>query len=135
MSFKEKSVWIQLVIMVLVYGAYFSSVDIIAEVSSLSTIAMDLSLLVAAVIILNILGHILVAVCGSEEQTDERDRLIELKATRMKSVMLGVGVVLSMVAIFKFGNDHLTLHLLLLVLVIAEITEKTVQVFFYRRGF
>lgn len=81
-TFAEKSVWIQLLSLLVVLGLYF----VIAAnmmLSGVNHIAAFVPLFVVAVILLvvvQVAGHVVAAIANKPEGRDERDRLIEWRA-------------------------------------------------------
>jgi hypothetical protein len=140
MSFQEKSLALQMVSLVAVFGSYFvwvwprrterlESIQIAAFVTVLM-----------ALVLLQIVGHSLLAIASRKElsrtiQTDERDAMIRLRALRISSWILASGVFLSLcIAALTPGNFAFT-HILLAFWVIAQLIELLSQWFDYRRGF
>lgn len=133
-TFKEKSLWIQLVTLSLVFGSYFLSIDYTNTKNLPMNSIPHFIWLIVVLVALNILGHILAAAFNKPENEDERDKLIELKATRVKAFLLAAGIVIAILASLKMENLFYTINLLILFLVISEVTEKAVQIFYYRKG-
>src|SRR5687768_15407873 len=77
-SFEEKSVWIQLVAMVLALGAYFVVAGrmLSAGVMALPPYVPLFIVTVVLMVILLVAGHVVAAVASRPEGRDERDRLI-----------------------------------------------------------
>ena len=85
MSFQEKSVWVSLIIILLAFGSYFSSIYDGLQAGSLDRLeVVGLFIgLVVTVIALQIAGHIVIALANpkdADQPGDERDKLISLKA-------------------------------------------------------
>lgn len=92
------------------------------------------SLAVVMLVVAQVVGHALIAVAGRRTETDERDRLIELKGTRYGAYVLATGVFLALsVALFTSGNFVFT-HLLLGFWVLAHLVEIGSQLVLHRRG-
>lgn len=132
-SFKEKSLWIQLLALVLVFGSYFVQV-ILAGEGAAHQLGYFIGMLVVLVVI-NVLGHSVAAVLSPPEHEDERDKRIQLTASRTKAHVLAAGSLITIAVSLILHHEFLTLHLLLLFLVIAEVAEKSVQLVYYRKGF
>jgi hypothetical protein len=140
MSFREKSLALQMASLVVVFASYFFWVwpRRTKQLES-GQIAAFFAVLVALVL-LQIAGHALLAIVSRKElsrsvQTDERDRLISLRALRISSWVLAAGVFLSLsIAASVPGNFAFT-HTLLAFWVIAQFTELLSQWVDYRRGF
>src|SRR5437016_12540414 len=100
MSFREKSVWISFVSILVVFGAYFWNVARIfhGEVDVHRGFVISIALL-AAFVLIEIVLHITVAMQAPNEARapkDEREQLIELKATRVAFQVLVVGALAAM---------------------------------------
>ncbi|MCB0114011.1 MAG: hypothetical protein KDD84_07965 [Caldilineaceae bacterium] len=134
MSFQEKSLWVQFVGLIAVFGLYFS---VVLPANTATVMPNQVGLFVGMVILLvmfMVAGHILIAIVDRRTETDERDRLFELKGERNSSYVLATGVFLSLcAAIFIEGNFVFT-HLLLGFWVLAQLVEIGSQLYFYRRG-
>ena len=96
-------------------------------------------------IIATILTHIVTAIIeairtGNEDQEiedfeDERDKLIDLKGTRVTYVVSSIGVFLAMLT-FVFGQPALVMFTLLIFFgVFAQILGDITRLVLYRRGF
>lgn len=135
-TFREKSAWSVLIGLIVVFGYYFY------EVLSTSPANFEaLRLFIAAVVALvavEITLHVVAAISDTREAArsggDERDVLIDLKATRISARVLGAGALLS-ASLWIFGAT--TLHManaVILSLVLAEMARCISQLVLYRRG-
>jgi len=131
MSFREKSAWISLVTMLCIFGFYFWSV-----VHSGPSGGSLLGTIIFLVVVQTVLTIAVAIVAPKEAKAprDERDRLIELKATRFAYGLLAGSVAC---ACF-FGAFQppiiFSTNALLFILVAAEILRSGCQVFQYRRS-
>jgi len=148
LSFQEKSIWVSVIAILVVFGYYFISIFSAAgSMTSAETIFRFIGAIVILVII-EITLHILIAVTdvkGAEEHdvVDERDRLVAIKANRNAYFVLTIGVftlighfVASEMARYP-GPDFTPLmsaNLLLLIVVSAEIVNFSSQLYYYRKG-
>lgn len=132
MTFKEKSQWIQLIAILLVFGSYFLSINFESTENFLPNSIYHFIGLIAALVILNILGHALTASLNKPEGQNQRNQLIELKVTRIKSFLLATGIVMSVLVSLKLQNDFYTVIASILALVGSEIVEKVLQIIYYR---
>jgi cytochrome b subunit of formate dehydrogenase len=134
LSFQEKSLWLQFVSLIAVFGLYFFT---ILPTDTMTVLPHQVGLFVGMVVLLVILmvtGHILISIIDRRTGTDERDRLFELKGERNSSYVLATGVFLSLcAAVFVEGNFVFT-HLLLGFWVLAQLIEIGSQLYFYWRG-
>jgi hypothetical protein len=134
LSFREKSLWLMFVTLIACFGFYFvtvlppSAADVVPQQVVLFTVAVVL------LVIMQIVGHILIAIADRRTDTDERDRLIELKGMRNASYVLATGVFLALcVAMTSDGNFVFT-HVLLGSWVLAQLVEIGSQLVLHRRG-
>ena len=133
-TFKEKSLWIQVVTLSLVFGSYFWALDYTGVDRFPPNLVSHFIGLLVVLTVLTILGHIFAAAFNEPENEDERDLIIELKATRIKAFLLASSIVITMLTSLTLQNEFVTFHLLLLFLVVSEVVEKAVQLFYYRQG-
>ncbi len=136
MPFREKIAWISSISMAVIYGFYFWIVVRSGEGMG----AVHLGALLGTVIALVIVQVVLIAAAAAlapkeaKAQRDERDRLIELRSTRVAYAALATSVVF---ACF-FGAFEppviFNANALLFILVAAEIMRSGCQIFQYRRG-
>jgi hypothetical protein len=134
LSFQEKSLWLMLVSLIGVFGFYFVTVlpangtDVMPHQMVLFTVA------VVMLVIMQAVGHIVIAMVDRDARTDERDRLIGLKGTRNAAYVLATGVFLALCAAMVTDGNFLFTHLLLGFWVLAQLVEIGSQLFLYRRG-
>ena len=135
-SFEEKSVWIQLISLVIGLGAYFviagsmlyNGVHVLIAYMPLFAVA------VVFIVAVNVTGHIVAAVTGRPDSPDERDRLIAWRAESNSSWILGVGVIAAIAGMVVSLGEVWIAHLLLLSLFMAEVVKDVSQLVYYRRG-
>ncbi len=135
-SFEEKSIWISLLTISLIFGYYF--VRIVQMVSQddinvTQSIVLLISVIVM-VIIVEVVFHIIIALKDRPEALDERDRMIELKATRNAYFVLVFGIFLPMAGIAAQVRPFIVAHVIMFIFVLSEITKFLTQLFYYRRG-
>ena len=106
------------------------------------------AIVIAAIIIVNIIGSILTnillsivhAIKTRSEHVekfieDERDQLIGLKGSKVSHITFSVGVLIAMLT-FAFGQPPLVMFsLLILSSILAEIIGDVSQLYLYRKGF
>ena len=134
LSFREKSLWLMLVTLVASFGFYFATV---LPASAADVVPQQVVLFVIAVVmlvIMQIVGHILIAIVDRRAETDERDRLIELKGTRNASYVLATGVFVALCAAMVTDGNFVFTHLLLASWVLAQMVEIGSQLFLHQRG-
>ena len=135
MPFREKSAWISLLSISLIYGVYFWSVVHAGPHAGFHF--GSLLATVIALIVVQIVLHIVVAIAAPKEAKaprDERDKLIELRATRIAYSGLATAIVC---ACFFGALDPpivFNTNALLFILVTAELMRMSCQIIQYRRG-
>ncbi|MEN0061364.1 MAG: hypothetical protein AAGA48_04390 [Myxococcota bacterium] len=139
MSFREKSTWVMLVLIVGVYGAYFASIlGLFGDAPILATVAYR-PLMVLTVVVLvaaSVVMHIVVALTTptAEHGGDERDRLVERKGESIGGAVLGVATLFA-IGLACLEVDHFWIaNGLLAGLVLAEVVSRTSQIVSYRYG-
>jgi uncharacterized membrane protein len=135
MPFREKSAWISLLSSALIYGVYFWSV-----VSAGPHAGFHFGSLLAtviALIVVQVVLHIVVAIAAPKEAKaprDEREKLIELKATRV--AYSGLATAIACACFFGALDPPIVFktNALLFVLVTAELMRSGCQIIQYRRS-
>ncbi len=139
-SFEEKSVWVQLIAMLLVMGGYFVVAGgMMAEgVTAMPAYAGVFLVTVVAQVVVLVAGYTLVALAGlprEPEDADERDRLIDWRSESRSAWIVGVGSLTAVTAmVFEVQNVWVA-HILLLSMFLSELVKNTLQLMAYRRGF
>jgi hypothetical protein len=85
-------------------------------------------------VVAQVVGHALIAVAGRRTETDERDRLIELKGTRNAAYVLATGIFLALCAALLTRGNFVFTHVLLGFWVLAQLVEIGSQLVLHRRG-
>src|SRR5271165_6300126 len=144
LSYQEKSILGSLLAMVVVYGYYFAAV--LRDASSPGFNVGRLVLAVIAIIVIEIVYHIVLALESKPEPKDERDILIECKAYRNAYFLLATGAFLVIACVIMAGlardaaptrivvTPYITVNLVLFFMVLAELMKFLTQLFYYRRG-
>ncbi|MBD3386672.1 hypothetical protein GF407_17345 [candidate division KSB1 bacterium] len=156
MSFQEKSIWICLVVILLISVPYFTftfsaffeafSDPNPDDTNPFLTIPLFIGACVLIAIVVAVL-HIVLAIAfykETEAGEDERDNLIELKATRISYFILVLGVWTTGASMFLFllflakANVFLLplamANIIMFFFFLAEIVGWSIQLFYYRRG-
>jgi|SRR6185437_1979411 len=137
LSYREKTLYASLIAEILVYGPYF----FLHQQNSVNKVGG----MIAAIIALQILLQLLIALFTRNRVTDERDHLIELRGYRAGYLTLASLMVLGLAALWfhatrgdiNFENHRIGLHFLSVffgMLVIADITKTATQIVSYRRA-
>ncbi len=135
-SFEEKSVWIQLTSILLSLGFYFIIAGrlLYAGVEMLPIYVPLFIVAVVVIVLVNVAGHVVVAVTDRSTNRDERDRLIEWRAESNSSWILACGVIFAISCLIMSIEAVWVAHLLLLSLFVAEVVKYVLQLVYYRRG-
>lgn len=149
LSFQEKSILGSLVITVIVFAYYFLEVfkvftaDTSYAAASLPPLLIGV---VIAIVIIEAVYHSLIALRSRPEREDERDRLIEAKATRIAYYVLVTGCVLTIghatISAYLYqdvpgralAGPIITANFVLFFFIVAEIVGFAMQLYYYRRG-
>lgn len=135
-SFEEKSVWIQLVGLVVGLGGYLVAAGLMLSngVNALPAYVPVFTVAIILVVAINIAGHVVAAIVGRTDEADERDRLIGCRAESRSSWILGVGVIGAITALILSVGTVWVAHLLLISLFGSELAKEVLQIVYYRRG-
>lgn len=138
-SYEEKSAWITLVCMVVVFGGYFAvaasmlAAGVTKAIAFIPVFAVTVAGLVAALVI----GHVTAAILGRRgglDPADERDRVISWRAEHRSSWLLAVGVLAAVFGLALEVGSAWIANGLLMALFVAESLNYTLRVYYYRRG-
>jgi hypothetical protein len=133
MSFREKSAWISILSMSAIYGYYFWTV---IHSRPHAGYAGLLGTIIALVIVQTVLTIAVAIFAPKEAQAprDERERLIELKATRF--AYAGLATAVACACFFAAFNPPILFNTnaLLAILVTAELMRSGCQIVQYRRS-
>ncbi len=140
MSFREKSAWASLAIMLLVFVPYFVHMFRLFERGELNggTVFGEFIGAVIFQVLLLIVAHIAIAIRSGQEQKDERDRTIESKSFKIAYYVLIASCFVAIPCVALALLSALTLpflsQLLLACFVVAEAAKYVTQIICYRRG-
>ncbi len=146
LSFQEKSVWVSVIAIIVVFGNHFSVVFGAPEALTSVELLVRLIGAIILLVVIEIVLHVLIAVTARRDakdgdRLDERDRLVVVKASRNAYVVLFIGI-LSMIWYIVLGDlksdpsvtPVMNANLLLLAIVVAELCNYGSRLFYYRRG-
>lgn len=137
MSFREKSAWISLVSIAFVGFVFFLHVPRTLTPRSGPEMFHALLICVAALVIIEVVAHAVVAIrapLDAQAPKDEREALIELRAIRVAAYVYAV-LSMGAVSLLHVGaNGGAVGYGVLLALVIAELVNYGSRIVFYRRG-
>jgi hypothetical protein len=135
MPFREKSAWISLVLIVLLFGTYFWRA--FTEPLRGGQAVHWLLLIVVVFVVLEVALHIVVAIQAPRDARapqDERERLIGLRATRIAYFTLMGGALLSIFSVHLGAGVRTVISCAFLSVVAAELVKFASQIVFFRRG-
>jgi hypothetical protein len=136
-SFEEKSAWITFLSLVAVFAGYFLVAARMLTAGTTDIAAPFVFLFVAVVVLLAIVltgGHMVAAIVSRTDVGDERDRAIERRAASNSSWILAAGVLAAVFALaLPLGRAWIA-NGLLMALVVSEIANYGLRLYYYRRG-
>lgn len=136
MSFREKSAWIALITYGVVFGGYFFALWQAWDASYAHGLSIGLMVgAVAALIIVAIVLNTIIALFHpktANAPADERETMIDLKAERIASYTLSIGVICLIGALLMGWNAFLVANLLLASMVVAELVKAIAQIAYFR---
>lgn len=138
MAFREKSAWVSLVCMV-VFGALWTG-NLVREGVYGLHVGSPFAVFVAQVtilIVMEVVLHIAIAMHSPRDARtpkDEREQLIDLKASRIAFYVLLAGAFLSLATLHVPGANRLTLvHSLMGAIITTMLVRFGAQIALYRR--
>jgi hypothetical protein len=132
MSFREKSAWINLVAIVLVYGFYAWRLWG-APPTRLGAIAALIGSTILMIII-SVTGHVALAIGRRPEAIDERDALVGLRSARNGFHALAAGVWAVIFLAIASPNPIFLAYAALGAFVLAEVVRLASSLVYYRAG-
>ncbi|MCY4015162.1 MAG: hypothetical protein OXG82_20920 [Gammaproteobacteria bacterium] len=135
-SFEEKSVWIQLLSLVVGLGGYLVVAGLMLTngVSALPAFVPVFAVAIVLIVVINVAGHVAAAIASRADEADERDQLIGWRAESRSSWILGLGVIGAIIALILSVGGVWVAHLLLISLFCSEAAKEVLQIVDYRRG-
>lgn len=137
LSFKEKSIWVSMIVTIIVFGYYFARVFGVIGDTEIVRPHMLFIGIVIAMIILNILFNIILAIFNqkdAEDPSDERTKLIELKSIRVSYYIVSVGIVNIVILLLLGNSTFLITNLILGYFVVAQLASDIIQLIHYKCG-
>lgn len=139
MSFQEKSAWVMCVALIVSGVFYAWSVIALANVAQIIPPPNALGIAIGVVIIvaIAIFGHAVAAIgnpADANTPEDERDRLVVWRAGNLSGSLLALTSMLAMMAFAVIGNGNLLFHMLVGGLVLSQLAEYALTIWYYRRG-
>ena len=139
MTFKEISAWIMSAALIAGGWFYFNAVKNASEAAGeLATPELGpIIVYVAILIVLSIIGHIIGAgIAGKEANApaDERDRMVTARAGNLSGVAFGIGVMTGLGGYLMNGSGDILFYTVVAALMVSQLIEYLMQIWFYRRG-
>lgn len=131
---RERFAWIWLVTLVVVFGVYFTGVTLGRETWQAQGMLQKIGWLALTLGSMGVVALAAWLFTRRGGEVDERDRLIELRASSVAYYVLMAGmIVVGCVLPFVAGGWQIV-HAALLAIALAEIVQGGLVVFWYRRG-
>ena len=140
LSYREKIIWISLISTVLIFGYYFFQAFRVFNNPDIENTTL-VSLFIGVVILISIIQVVLIIILSivnkkeAEKGGDERDKLIEAKATKISYFILSAGAWTTAFGILITSSAFILINVLIFFLIIAEIVGFSMQLIYHRRGF
>ena len=139
MTFFEKSAWIMIAALVLSGWFYFQAVIAMSQAIGVTAPPNVGLIAVATVVIVSIaiFGHIIAAVidpASADAPEDERDTRIAQRAGNLAGWVLSIVVMGGIWSFAVRGDGNMLFHILVLGMVVSQIAEYALKIWFYRRG-
>lgn len=139
MSFREKTHWVALVVILAAFGWYFFQLHTslprgpgnIAASGGL-LLAINIGIILAMSLIIGIIAALNPR--EAHRKGDERDRIIHWRGTNLAYYPIVIGVWTCIGAIFAGYSSATILHSLIAVVVLAEVVRIGSQLWLYRRA-
>jgi hypothetical protein len=139
MSFREKSAWISFVLILLASCIQFTQAARVMMTHSGYGRLLQLHFaLLGGLVVLEVVVHIAIAIQSPRDARtpkDERERLIDMKATRLAFPVLLVGAFSANLPRHMGGGPWEMSQIILLAIVAAELVKFGAQIVYHRRGF
>ncbi len=143
MSYPEKNNLVSLISTLAIFSFYFFNIYQIYQAGVPNTEAMLATIgLWVPVIILTVIVHVVFnvinAIATNQDDVppaDERDKLIELKATRNSHYLFIVGFFTAMTFLLFSTPPFVVFNLLIFAFIASELLGYISQLYYYRRGF
>ncbi|MCX7552268.1 hypothetical protein OS175_00130 [Marinicella sp. S1101] len=139
MSFQEKSAWVMVVGLVVSTVLYAFLVYVMSSAAG-QLVPLHIPVLVAFTVVLTLIavvGHIVIAIFSPKEanaRADEREQRIIDKSGYLSSNVLGFGVITSLMVYLFFYNGELLFYGVFGSLIVAQILEYMLQIYYQRRA-
>lgn len=134
MPIKEQFARVWLITMLVTYFAYFTAVVVVGETTPLNQIGMFVATVVIQVIVIGSASAVMEIRHKGGPKTDERDQLIDQRATRVAYQLL-ICAMIVVGCLMPFNNSGWKIfHAAVFSIALAEIARHGLIVSMYRRG-
>jgi len=134
MPIKEQFARVWLITMLVTYLAYFTAVVVVGETTPLAQIGMFAATVVVQVIVIGSASALMEIRHKGGPKTDERDQMIDQRATRVAYQLLICGMIV-VGCLMPFNNSGWKIfHAAVFSIALAEIVRHGLIVSMYRRG-
>lgn len=134
MPAKEQFAWVWLSTMLVTYAAYFTSVVTIGETTALTQIGLFAATTVVQALVIGTVSAVIAVRHKGGPQSDERDQLIDQRATRAAYQLLICGMIV-VGCLMPFNNSGWRIfHAAVFSIAVSEIVRHGLMVSMYRRG-
>lgn len=139
MSFREKSAWAMMIILIGGGLYYFNMVwkaskalgDIAPPIMPF-VIAYIVVIVIASIIAMTVLG--ISSPTEANAPADERERYAESQAGNLSGYVLGFGVITGLLHYSVSMDGNMLFHTIFASLMLSQIAEYGLQIWYYRRG-
>lgn len=138
MSFREKSAWVTLTAILVVSAMYFLHVPRFFDPTPGEWQLFAIALSFGTFIAIEIVGYVVLRLRYPKDARtpkDEREAIIDLKATRLAAYVYVAGTFLAVLTPHHGANGFAVAVFVLMAFVIAEIVNYVARIVYYRRGF
>ena len=138
MSFREKSAWVTLISILLVSVLYFLHLPVPYGHPPAPWMFHATVACIGVFIIIEVIAHFILYLRyprDARTPKDERERLIDLRATCIAAYVYVVGTFMAVATIHHGGTGLTVAYGVLLAFTVAEIVNYSLRIYYYRRGF
>jgi hypothetical protein len=140
MTFQEKSRWIALTANLIAWGWYFLTIArlLAAGVPDERGLLALMAPVFVAVTVINVVGHVFVAVLKPGEAKtglDEREQAIARRAAAIAYTVLCLGIVVALGSTLYYWSAFVAVNAVMLAFIVAECARYGVEIAAFRRGF
>ena len=139
MGFQEKMAWAMMIILIVSGVAYYSL--IFQASAALGFIAPPFLPILAGYVIFIVVAAIVAATAialmkpsDANTHLDEQEKLIQFKGEALSSRAMAFLVLCALLDFALSGDGNRLFHFVFAALIISQIAEYGLQIFFYRRG-